>query len=225
MESDQQARAAWMAANESGPSAVETYGFAWSELKLHFVELLLIGIVWMLVLFPAGAFERSGAHLLSSAYHLLVLGPVSFGGMYAYLRAARSERPEVSDLFVAFQQNYLNAVLANLLLSALITIGFCLLIVPGIIAAVRLAFVPYLVIDEKLDAVESVLESWRRTAGHGWTIFALWLIAIPIVLVGLLLVVVGVIPALIWIQLAAATFYAAITARLRAAQRAVTDIR
>lgn len=194
----------------SGPSATEAYGLAWPEMKRCFLELLLLGVVWMLLSVPSGWL---GDDLVGIAYHVLVLGPVGFGGMYAFLRAARGGTPDVSDMFAAFRGDYWQAVLAGLLMSALIAIGTVLLVVPGVIAAVRLAWVPYLVIDERMAAVDAIKASWERTRGYGMTIFILWLIAIPIVLVGLLALGVGVIVSLMWIQMAAAVLYAAVTTR------------
>ena len=197
--------------SSSGPSASEAYAQAWDVLKRCFLELLLLAIVWALLSAPSGWFRES---LVGTAYHVLVLGPVGFGGMYAFLRAVRGGTPEIGDLFVAFRGDYVQAVLASLLMGILISIGFVLLVIPGFIAIVRLAWVPYLVTDEHLDAVGAVRESWERTRGHGWTIFGIFLLAIPIVLVGLVLLVVGVIPALMLAQLASAALYADVTARI-----------
>ena len=197
--------------SSSGPSASEAYAQAWDVLKRCFLELLLLAIVWALLSAPSGWFRES---LLGTAYHVLVLGPVGFGGMYAFLRAVRGGTPEIGDLFVAFRGDYVQVVLASLLMGILISIGFVLLVIPGFIAIVRLAWVPYLVTDEPLDAVGAVRESWERTRGHGWTIFGIFLLAIPIVLVGLVLLVVGVIPALMLAQLASAALYADVTARI-----------
>jgi hypothetical protein len=68
--------------------------------------------------------------------------------------------------------------------------------------------------------VSALRESWERTRGHGWTIFGIWLLGLPILLGGLILAGVGVIPALMWVQLAQACFYAAIQIRERAAREA-----
>lgn len=68
--------------------------------------------------------------------------------------------------------NYLNIILANLLVFALVMIGlFALIVLSGIIIGCRLAFVPYIIMDKKLDPIESVELSWKLTRGHGWTIF------------------------------------------------------
>jgi uncharacterized membrane protein len=204
----------------TGPSVTDAYGFAWSELKRAFLELFLIGVVWLLMGAVSGYLR---GRLIGFVYEILVMGPVTFGGMYAYLRAARGETPDVGDLFAAFRGDYWQAVLASILLHAIVAIGTMLLVVPGIIALVRLSWAPYLVLDEKMDAVSAIRESWERTRGHGWTIFGIWLLAIPIVIVGAILLVVGVIPAMIWAHLAAACYFAAIATRERAARAAGLD--
>ena len=85
-----------------------------------------------------------------------------------------------------------------------------MLIIPGIIFACKLAFVPYLVMDKNLDPVEAVKESWRMTKGYGWTIFAMGFVSIFIVLGGLLLLLLGIIPAAMWISSAFASLYHAV---------------
>jgi uncharacterized membrane protein len=194
----------------TGPSVMDAYRAGWEVLKRFALELLAVSVVWGLLSMPSLYLSEN---LLGLAYHVLVLGPLSFGGAYAFLRAARGARPQVPDLFAAFRIDYWQAVLANVLVSAIVGIGFVLLVVPGVIATVRLAWVPYLVVEEQKPAVEALRESFERTAGHGWTIFGIGLCAIPLVLVGLLLLVVGLIPALMLLQLAMASYYAAVVSR------------
>jgi membrane-anchored glycerophosphoryl diester phosphodiesterase (GDPDase) len=100
-----------------------------------------------------------------------------------------------------------------LLWEAIIAIGFILLIVPGIVLAVRLAFVPFLVVDEGRGPVEALTESWNRTNGYSWTILGAAALAVVIILVGLVLLVVGSIPATMLAYLAFASLYAGVTAR------------
>ena len=154
--------------------------------------------------------------LLSFLYQFLVVRPIIFGAAYAWLRAARGSKPEVNDLFLPFRRNYLGTVIAGLLWQLAIGIGLVLFIIPGLILAVRLAFVPFLVVDEGLGALEALSESWRRTSGYSWTIVGAWLVGIVAVFVGLLLLVIGSIPATMLVYLAFASLYAAATARQRA---------
>src|SRR5262245_48673849 len=93
----------------AAPSVMDAYRAGWEVLKRFALELLAVSVVWALLSAPTGYLSQS---LLGFAYHVLVLGPVMFGGMYAFLRAARGERPEVTDLFVMFRGDYWQAVLA-----------------------------------------------------------------------------------------------------------------
>lgn len=198
------------------PTIGGAYSHAWSILKADFWTLLLIGFVaWLLVGVIGSVIGRLGSagSAVSFLYQILVATPISFGAAYAWLRAVRGLKPEVGDLFVPFQRNYISVVLAGVLLEIVVAVGFVLLIVPGIVLAVRLAFVPFLVVDEGLGAIQALQESWRRTSGYSWTLFGAALLAIVIVIVGLILLIVGTIPATMLVYLAFASLYAAITAR------------
>ena len=191
------------------------YGHAWRQMWKYILELLLIVIVGFLFSIPAAGLsvveeaEGAGAFfvgIFSLAYLVLVLWPIEYGVAYTALKAARGERPEVKDIFEVFQ-NYGNAILANILTAIIIGFGIILLIIPGIFFACKLAFVPYLIVDKKMEAVEAVKESWRKTEGHALTVFLIGFLAIFIVIAGLIVMVVGVIAAAIWIEVAFASLY------------------
>lgn len=148
-------------------------------------------------------------NIFGIAYALFVVNPIKYGAAFLRLQAVRNQTFEVKEIFDVFK-NYLNVVLASLLSISIIVIGFVFLIIPGIIFACRLAFVPYLVMDKKLDPVKAVEESWRLTRGYGWRIFGMGLLAVPIALLGLIMLVVGIIPAVIWITAAFASMYHAV---------------
>ena len=139
-----------------------------------------------------------------------MLPVVTYGGDWMYLRFMRDERPNVADVFMGFKKNYLNIILANLLVFAIVGIGFVLFVVPGIIFACRLAFVPYLVMDKGLDPVAAIEKSWFMTRGHGWRIFGMYLLSILLFICGFALLFVGAIFALMWSGTAFASLYHAV---------------
>jgi hypothetical protein len=197
------------------PSVTDVYRWTWPILWKHFGELLVLSVLWWLLSMPAGLSDGGLSRALALVYQVLVVGPLSFGGLYAYLETVRGRRPEVGLLFTAFQRCYWPSVLAHFLLLVAITVGIALLIVPGVFLAVRLSFVPFLVVDENRDPVDAFRESWRRTAPVALTIFGVMVAAILIALVGFLLLVVGLIPAFMWINLALARLFAEATDRDR----------
>jgi len=148
--------------------------------------------------------------LIALLYVFLALPVVKFGGKMIFVQAVRKTKPDFELLIRGFWQNYLNIILANLLVIALVVLGLFALLVPGIIIACRLAFVPYIVMDKKLDPIESVELSWKYTRGHGWTIFLMGFVSFFIIIFGLILFIVGVFPALIWIKSSFASLYQAV---------------
>jgi uncharacterized membrane protein len=150
------------------------------------------------------------AGIIALAYSLLILPVFRYGSRMIFVQAARKIKPDFNYLIAGFKQNYLSIVLAHLLTTALIMMGFFVLIVPGIIIACRLVFVSYLVIDKRLDPIAAVEESWRMTRGHSWTIFAMGLTSFFIIILGLICLFIGVIPAIMWIKSSFACLYESI---------------
>lgn len=197
------------------PAVGSVYGFGWERMKKCFLDLFLISIIVGVVLIPIGMIQSldgrdtAGGVLLrifAFAYWLLLFAPIDYGSAFIFLKAIRDEPFEVKDMFLAFE-NYLNVVLAHLLVGAIIAIGIVLFLVPGIIFACRLAFVKYLVLDRGMDPVDAVKESWRMTTGYATEIFLMGLLAVPIGIAGLICFGVGIIPAVMWIRCAFASMY------------------
>ena len=210
------------------------YGFAFGRMWNYFLELLLVTIVSFLISIPAFgwldeetikapfdpgitvnlvffSFEGWGALIfLVTIFVLLFEWPLEYGISYVHLKAARKEKVAVKDMFAVFN-NYWNSVFANLLVTFIIGFGFMLLIVPGIIFACKLCFVPYLIVDKQMEVVEAVKESWRMTSGYSFTIFLTGLLVVFVGLFGLLLFGIGIILAVIWIRLTFASIYYAVS--------------
>ena len=196
-----------------------SYSYGWQQMWKHFLYLFLVAVIVAFAGAPVAAIRESefvntpgmiALQIFVAAYWLLLMPVINFGADLMYLRGIRNEKIIISDMFDGFKKNYLNIVLANLLMFAIIGLGFVFLIIPGIILACRLAFVPYLVMDKNLEPVAAVEKSWEMTRGYGWKIFGMGMLAIPIVIAGLICLFVGIIFALIWISAAFAAMYHAI---------------
>lgn len=196
-----------------------SYGYAWQQMWKYFLYLFLIIVIMSVAESPMSIVkdtaENAGAgeiflQLLVAAYWLLILPVLDFGADLLFLRAIRNEKLDLKEMFKGFKDNYLNIILANLIWFAIVGIGLVFLIIPGIILGCRLAFIPYLVMDKKMEPVAAVEKSWEMTRGHGWKIFWMSVIAVFLVIGGLLLLIVGVFFAVIWIVGAFAAFYHAV---------------
>lgn len=217
------------------PTLGSSYGLSWEIMKKNFLELLLIIVIYIVASIPAGI-GRAGAEisgmgaggvmmgLFSLVYGLFVVAPLSYGMAFVFLKVIRGEKFNVADMFDCYKSNYLNIVLASLLTGAIIVAGIIVFIIPGIIFACKLAFVPYLVMDKKLEVIEAVKTSWNMTRGHAWTIFFMALLAIPIAILGLLMLVVGIVPASIWIEGAFAALYHSVDMELNKDEEAEVEV-
>ncbi len=145
--------------------------------------------------------------LIGMLYAFLIAPVFEYGGDMIFVQAVRKIKPDFEYLIKGFMQNYLSIVLANLLVFALVVLGFFALIIPGIIIACRLVFVSYIIMDKKVDPIEAVEMSWKLTRGHGWQIFFMAIASIFIFIFGLLMLIVGIFPALIWICSSFASLY------------------
>lgn len=145
--------------------------------------------------------------LLAMLYAFLVAPVFKYGGNFIFVRAVRKIKPDFEYLIKGFMENYLHIVLANLLVFALVILGIFALIIPGIIIACRLAFVSYIIMDKKIDPIEAVELSWKLTKGHGWQIFFMGIASFFIVIFGLILLIIGIFPAVIWIGSSFAALY------------------
>jgi uncharacterized membrane protein len=196
-----------------------SYGYGWQQMWKQFLYLFLVAVIVMIASMPMSALQEGhdyespgmiALQIIVAAYALLLMPVIEYGGDLLFLRCMRNEKIDIKEMFSGFTNNYLNIILANLLTFAIVGLGIVFLIVPGIILACRLVFVPYLVMDKNLDPVAAVEKSWSMTRGHGWKIFGMGLLAILIVIAGLLCLIVGIFFALIWISTAFASLYYAI---------------
>lgn len=86
-----------------------------------------------------------------------------------------------------FSNQYVQAVVARILVNVLTTIGIFLLIFPGIIISYGLALVPYLMADDPtLSAIDAMKKSWELMRGQKLRLFTLRLSFIGWILLALL---------------------------------------
>lgn len=197
------------------PSMEGSLSYGWEKTKQHFLPLLVVVIVVSVVSSPTNSAVRDVKDMnsekalwsaLKGLYILLIVPLFSYSADLMFVQAIRDQKLDYGNLFAGFK-NFLDVVLANLLSGALVIFGFILLIIPGIWIGCRLAFVSYLVMDQSMGPVEAVQTSWRMTDGHAWKIFVLTIVSIFIFLIGLICLIVGIFPALIWIKAAFASMY------------------
>lgn len=211
------------------PSLGGSFSFGWQVIfQKSFLPLLIAVILCGLLDGPAAGanWKTDGGNfslpfllmfpviLIGLAYSILFKPVIDYGEQYMFLKAVRGEEAEIKLLIEGFRTKYLNIILANLIVFALIMIGFIMLIIPGIIIACRLAFVSYLIMDKDLEPIKAIEKSWQMTKGHGWTIFFMAIVSFFLVIAGIIVFIFGVLISLMLIHAAFATLYQSVLNQL-----------
>lgn len=114
----------------------------------------------------------------------ILTGPLTYGLM-VFFRRLREQTADIKDLFVGFKR-FGDTFLLNLLTTIFVILWSLLLIVPGIIAAIRYTMA-YLIMTENPDmtALESITASKMMMEGHKMEFFSFALSFIGWFLLGL----------------------------------------
>lgn len=200
------------------PGTGRALAYGWRRMKANALLFLLAAFIAIVIDIPlrGNSMDFNGEatdaiySLLFFAYALLFHPVVDYGISFIFLQGVRGDKVQIQSVFDGFK-NYVNIILASLLVFGLVIIGLIVFIVPGIYVACRLAFVSYLVMDEGLDPVGAVEASWRLTKGHAFKIFLLGVTCIFMFFGGLVLLLVGVLPAIMWACSSFAALYLSIS--------------
>lgn len=202
------------------PSIGGSLSFGWEKMKINFLYFFLVVFILSILDIPLnvfkyedGQFETFEDGFLSEfaalAYFFLLLPVIEYGADLLFIHGIRGQKIDFKTLIEGFN-NYLNVILSNLLVFGLVSISFIALIIPGIIVACRLVLVSYLVMDKGLEPIPAVETSWKMTRGHGWKVFGLAITSFFIIVLGLICLIVGIFPALMWVKAAFASLYQSI---------------
>lgn len=136
-----------------------------------------------------------------AAIQLLVVGLIFFAVQFLIVQpflvaaVARAAADAYQGEDVSIERTYryalsrLPAILWITVLTTVVTlIGFILLIIPGIIAFVRLALTPPVLVVEDVRGTKALRRSWNLTKGNFWRLLALLLLSTLIATVGVLII-------------------------------------
>ena len=189
----------------------EAFRFGWATFKKYFWFLLAILLVLFIVSSISGYANR-GAERAPALAGLINLAAAAIGIIIQMgiikisLKFVDKEKPTFDDLFSQYKLfwRYLGA---TLLYALVILGGLILLVVPGIIWALKFQYSRYLIIDKNMSIMESLKKSGEITEGAKWDLFLFWLLIIGVSIVGALAFGVGLIVAVPVTMLAQAFVY------------------
>jgi uncharacterized membrane protein len=163
----------------------ETWRFVLDNVKRNFAYLLMVVLILLL---PLNIFyylqrtyieRRSGANDLVTFVAFFLVAMVFVAFIKIGLRFAAGEKANLSDLSDALL-HYWRYLLGYFLYILILIGGLFLLIIPGIIWAVKYQFFGYFIIDQGMKPVEALKRSGQLTKGRKGYIFVFDLIFIVI---------------------------------------------
>jgi uncharacterized membrane protein len=138
---------------------------------------------------------------------LLVTGPLVLGIALFSLSIARNENPRFEQLFDGFK-NFGLALGAYLLMILFILLWLLLLIIPGIVAAIRYAMTFYIIADNPgIGPLDAIDKSKQMMYGYKMKFFILVLIFIGLSLLCILTLGIGFLWLFPFINVTTAKFY------------------
>ena len=174
---------------------------AWDHFKAHALEITLAFISYIILSILVSVVELMGeltgkpmVALLATIFCGLTNIIFALGFAKIFLDIVRGGKVQIQTLFSQFKPMLiLNYVIAIIISSVVICVGFLLLIVPGVYLAIRLQYVALNLIEqERPDFIEALKTSWHMTKGNMLDLLALSVISILILIMGFLALVVGV---------------------------------
>ncbi len=170
----------------------EALSFGWTQIKKNFWFLTLFTLISFVAQLVLGDEKGDVAWIVVTQVAAITANTFL---MYVFtvfgLKALKGEAFSWGDLSDIDWRLFGVFFLASVLSAIIYVIGFVFLIIPGVIAAVRLNFFGFAVIEEGLSAVDSLKRSWAITKGRFWEIFFLGLVLGLVNVLGLIALGVG----------------------------------
>lgn len=126
---------------------------------------IVLGIV-LGIIFPHQIVPREIIAWLVGLY-------IGIAQIYANVAGAQNQALEFDRSLSLSAPVYLQMLLVHILTALVVLVGLVLLIVPGVIFAVRLSLAPYFLADQKLDAMDAMKASWAATRGNSGKIWGI----------------------------------------------------
>ena len=175
--------------------------FGWQKTKENFWNLMAVISIFIVIVgtfnYFTNNFEKTMplvsliVQICSIAINIIMfLGIIRIG-----LKVYAGEKFNVFEMFNSWGL-FFKYFLGSILYFLSVLVGLCLLIVPGIILAVRMSFWAYLIVDKQLGPLEALKESMRLTKGSAVNLCLFGFVSLGLLLLGFLALIVGLIVAI-----------------------------
>ena len=127
----------------------------------------------VLVSFIHGAVMGVGSNIPAGA--LILIGPMSYGMAYVFLKQARDNQPiNVGDLFKGFVNDFGGTFMIGLMTGLFTALWSLLFVIPGIVKSYAYAMTPFIMAENpNMSASEAIAASQQLMEGHKGELFTL----------------------------------------------------
>ena len=111
--------------------------------------------------------------MLLSVVGFIITMLVAAGMIYTYIASVRGKKVAINEALSTGLHFAWKSFLLNILVGFTIAGGVILLVVPGIIFAVRLSLAQYFLVDKNMGVMEAYKASWNATKGQSGKIWGI----------------------------------------------------
>ncbi|MBF0531760.1 MAG: hypothetical protein HQL23_01545 [Candidatus Omnitrophica bacterium] len=193
-------------------SMEEAIRFGWDSVKAnkaYFIWMILLA--WLVPLVPqllSSYFDKKQLFAFLFFYLLAVVlsSLIAAGLTKIYLGFCDFIKLKYATLFQHWRLAW-KLFVAGLLCGLVVVFGLLLLIVPGIIFAIRLQFFGYLIVDKDLGIIAALNKSFAITRGSTFNLLLFGAVYCGILMLGILCLFVGLLIAIPTVGIASAHVY------------------
>jgi len=209
-------------------SIKEAFSYGWGALKKNF--WFLVG-VFAIIVVVSGIFSAISQYAtdhsvvwLSVAVQIasvVVQTIFTIGSTRIALRIYNQQETSIKELFLE-DGKFWSYIVATILYLLIVLAGLILLIVPGIVWALKYQFYPWLIVEKNMKGKEAFKTSGVITKGNKGKLFLFWLATAGVCIVGFIIVGIGIIPAAALVFMANTFVYKKLSAQLETTQSSQT---
>ncbi len=205
-------------------SSKEAVQFGWDKMKtnLGFFIILLLIVYLSPSIIQAFIKELFGEGL-AAFVEFIISSFLQMCLIRTALRFCDNEKGQFSDLYTLYPL-FLKYLVAEILYGLIILVGLVLLIVPGVIWAVKFQFVGYFIIEKGCGPVEALRRSSEITRDSIWDLFLFDLLLVGICILGVISLLVGLFAAIPTVMVAHAFIYRKLLSQIKDSQFGDTQI-
>jgi uncharacterized membrane protein len=181
--------------NPRGLPLSEAVRFGWKTVQQFFPFIILTVAVAAFVPFVIEwggdhVFHRSGQQFVMGLINIVVSATFALGLFRIYLRFRDGEKPIFENLFDGLARAHIWVGTAFIAGTAVV-MGLVLLVIPGIYILLRLWFVGFVLVDDRVGPIDAVQRSWDLTRGHAMDLLVFFIVLVGLNILGAVCLGVG----------------------------------